>query len=359
MPNRVCSFVLILVLASGVLSSCGNTERGPVNPIHPDAKLSDADFFQMAEELSELATSKKTAVIEGYPTVGVVMPTLNHPGWIATYAGVLKGAIKNKAGVLAFSADEDVELQISIIEDLIAKKVDGIIFVPTDSEALSESVKKANAAKIPIVSLDRSTTGGKLDGLVESDNVEIGREAARQMAVLSDGKRLRIFNLQGNLATSAGIERNNGFVEEISKYNDCRIVKEIHGFWKAERGNSAVLEAFKTNPEINAIFIPSDLYLQGVIAALDQLGRLRPVDDPAHVILVSVDGQPIGIENIRKEYVNVDVGQRLITMGEQAFDMCVTIINGDEIKNNDVKIPPEVINKDNIDSREFWGNRFR
>lgn len=268
MVKKLILYTLLLILVTGFLAGCSTPDGNTVNP---ESRQSEADFFQLAKELSNLATSKKTAVIDGKPNVGVVMPTLNHPGWITTYAGVLKGAMKNKAGIFAFSADEDVKLQLSIIEDLIAKKVDGIIFVPTDSEALSEAVEKANAAKIPIVSLDRSTTGGKLDGLVESDNIEIGREAARQMAALSQGKQLNIFILQGNLATSAGIERNKGFVEEISNHYNCRIVKEIPGYWKAEKGNSTVLEAFRSNPEINAIYVPSDLYLQGVIAALDSL----------------------------------------------------------------------------------------
>lgn len=81
--------------------------------------------------------------------------------------------------------------------------------------------------------------------------------------------------------------------------------------------------------------------------------------DSSHIILVTVDGQPSGLENIRKEYVDVDVGQRLINMGEQAFDMCIRIINGEKVENPDVKIPPEVINKTNINDPDLWGNQFK
>ena len=320
--------------------------------------MSATEATQQARALAEKVTSGGAGEFSGDPVIACVMPSLDHEGWLGMLTGTVLGATKLGAGMQVYSANNDVQKQMSIIEDLIVKKVKGIIFVPVDSTALSAAVEKCNAANIPIVALDRSTTGGKVTALVTSDNTACGTEAAKELAKLANGKELKVFNLQGDLATSAGLERNNGFKEELKKYPNIKIVAEIAGNWQPEKGNSATLDAFQANPDINAIYLPSELYAQGVTSALEQLKKLKPVGDKDHIIIVGIDGQPIGHEQIRKDIQDVSVAQQLFVMGTTAMDALVKSVKGEKVEKDNVLIPPVVVTKANVDDENHWGVQF-
>ncbi|MEW6695765.1 MAG: sugar ABC transporter substrate-binding protein [Bacillota bacterium] len=362
--KKVMKKVLVVILALSliVLAGCGANQQAPSDKKEEAKKdpksMTTTEFVQEARALAEKATSGASAEIKGDPTIAVVMPALDHEGWLSFYTGIIMGVMKTDAGMISFSANNDPQKQMSIIEDLIAKKVKGILFIPVDSTALSAAVEKANQAGIPIVAMDRSTTGGKLSALVESDNRAFGREAAIQLAKIANGKELKIFNLQGDLASSAGLERNKGFLEEIKKYPNMKVVAEIAGNWQPEKGNAATLDAFQANPDINAIYLPSELYSQGVESALQQLGKLKPAGDPDHIYIAGIDGQPIALKQIKEGTADISISQSFFEIGIMAVEKLEQAIKGEEIKEKDVKMPPIIITKDNVDDENHWGNQF-
>ena len=310
------------------------------------------------EKLVNLTIDGKEATLneDSDITIGIVMAGFDNTGWIAIFTGIIDEAIRQHVGVACFSADNDPNRQIVMVNNLIARSVDAIIFIPTNSERLSVVVKAAQESDIPIVAADRSIVNAMPDALVESDNIKIGQTAADEMFKLSGGQELRILVLQGDLMTSAGYERDHGFQEEIKQYSNCTVVESCNANWKADIGYNAVLEAFKNNPDIDAIYLPSDLYTQGTVAALEILGKLKPVGHPQHIIIVTVDGHPVGLENLRKEYIDIDVGQRLFSVGQTAMESCIHLAKGETPDQKIIRMQPQVINRDNVDSEELWGN---
>lgn len=313
---------------------------------------------QIIEQMVNLTIDGKEATLEGGSDieVGVVMADFDNSGWIAIFTGMINEAIRQDVSVRCYSANNDADRQIALIDQLIADEVDAILFIPTNSEKLSAAVNAAREAGVPIVAADRSVASAVPDALVESDNIQIGRTAAEQMYALSDGKMLNILALQGDLMTSAGYERDRGFQEGIRLYDNCVVTVSAETQWKADLGYNAILQAFRDHPEINAIYLPSDLYTQGAVSALEILGRLKPTDHPEHVIIVSVDGHPIGLENIRKQYVDIDVGQRLYAVGGKAMNSCISLAKGEVLKQKIIRMQPQVIKHDNVDSEDFWAN---
>lgn len=315
---------------------------------------------ERAKELAQLASTGRSAVIEGQPMIGLTMAALDHVGWLAIYTGVLMGVAQENTGLITFSGQNSAETQMSQMEDFITKKVKAIILNPVDSAALSAGVEKANRAGIPVVTLDRSTKSGEVAALVESDNVACGREAAKLMAEAAKGKQLKVLVLQGDMATSAGAERHQGFIEEAKNHPNLQIVSTLPAYWKPEVANSATLDAFQAHPDINAIYMPSDnLYTEPVVAALQQLNKLYPVDDPKHVILVGVDGGPVIIDKIRKGYADGSASQDLYGMGKQALIYAKMAAEGKKIPNRINRIPPTRITKSNVDDPNLWGNAFK
>jgi ribose transport system substrate-binding protein len=87
------------------------------------------------------------------------------------------------------------------MEDLITKKVDLIIICPINAEAIVPVVKKANAAKIPVVALDLGSAGGEMASFIETNNVEMGQKGAdflaEQLKKKYGAAKGSVVNLQG------------------------------------------------------------------------------------------------------------------------------------------------------------------
>ncbi|MBN1266472.1 MAG: sugar ABC transporter substrate-binding protein, partial [Anaerolineales bacterium] len=258
-------------------------------------------------------------------------------------------------------ARDSVENQIAIIEDLIVQEVDAIVFVPVDSAALSTAVERANEAGIPVVTMDRSTAGGEVVALVESNNVEIGAKGAELMAEVAANygvaiEDLVVLELLGDLATSAGQERHEGFSTTAEELG-INVVAELPTNWSAEQANAAVLDAFQANPDINAIYMASGCAMfSGVDPAMESLGKWVPVGQEGHIIIISTDGCPAPIQAIRDGKVDADSAQQLITMGQTAIEIAVNAVNGVMPEDSVVRLGPDPITPDNVDELTHWGN---
>jgi len=154
--------------------------------------------IKLALELADKATRGEKANYEGKSgiAIGVIMPRLDNPGFQAIYIGALSKAIELDASVVTLDAHDSVDTELAMIDVLITRKVDAMVFVPVDSAALSTGVLRANEAGVPIVAMDRSTEAGELAALVESDNMAHGAKGADLMTEMARKLGLEISNLK-------------------------------------------------------------------------------------------------------------------------------------------------------------------
>ncbi|RVB97205.1 sugar ABC transporter substrate-binding protein, partial [Mesorhizobium sp. M7A.F.Ca.AU.002.06.1.1] len=64
------------------------------------------------------------------PTVGVVVPTLDAQFWNSYVAFMKKGADELGVKLVVLNADNKPDQMVKSLEDLVAQKVDGIVFTP-------------------------------------------------------------------------------------------------------------------------------------------------------------------------------------------------------------------------------------
>ncbi|NMB90402.1 MAG: sugar ABC transporter substrate-binding protein [Chloroflexi bacterium] len=327
------------------------------------APAGEADPIALAIDLANKATRGESAELQGSSgkTIGIVMPALDNDGWRAIYIGALSKAIELDVSVITLDARDQVETQTAMIEDLITKQVDAIAFVPVDSAAMSSAVQKANAAGIPVVTMDRSTEGGDVVALVESNNVEIGQKGADLMAEVAqeygvDVADLKVLELLGDLATSAGQERHEGFSTTAAELG-INVVAELPTNWSAEKANAAVLDGFQAHPDINAIYMASGCAMySGVESAMRSLNKFFPGDDANHIILISTDGCPAPLQAMRDGYVDADSAQQLLATGTTAIQVAVDAIDGKMPESGVIRLGPDPIRPDNVDELTHWSN---
>ena len=108
-------------------------------------------------------------------------------------------AEKNGYEVLVVDPDMDVKKQSDQIDDFIAKSVVAIVLVPVDRMSIGPAVKQANAAGIPVFTVDAkcAAEGAKIEGHVGTDNYQGGELAGQAMIKLGEeGGKVLILDLK-------------------------------------------------------------------------------------------------------------------------------------------------------------------
>ncbi|WP_144124306.1 LacI family DNA-binding transcriptional regulator [Catellatospora sichuanensis] len=103
------------------------------------------------------------------------------------------------------------------------------------------------------------------------------REGARQMAqYLVDQGRKKIATITGPLDTPGGLNRLEGFCDVLGR----KAVKKLiaHGDYSRHSGEAAMHELLDRVPDLDAVFVGSDLMAAGALAVLRERGRRVPED---------------------------------------------------------------------------------
>lgn len=352
--KKVLVIVVALVLALSVFAGC--SAKPTTESPSTQETTSEAPVVSESTEPSEVASM----------VIGLSMPEIKTDGFTAMANGVEMYAEEAGVELRIVDANNDAQTQMSQIEDFISQGVDAIIMCPADSGALSEAVKKANEANIPVVCMDRSVTSGNITALIESDNVEHGYQAGLYMAEAAEKAGinpadLKILELQGDLATSAGQERSEGFQKACTE-KGMTIVTSLPTYWDPDTSYNATLDAFQAHPEINAIFEASDsIMCAAVNSALDQLGKAVKVGEAGHIIVTTVDGCPVVIDAIKAGSVDATAVQSILTFGKEAILKAVAAANGEIAvdANETQRLAPVKATMDNADSDELWANAIK
>lgn len=209
---------------------------------------------------------------EGEKTVGLIVSTLNNPFFVDLKDGVETEA-KKLGGfkVIVLDSQDDSSKELTNMEDLIAQKVDLIMINPTDSDAVGEAIAKANEAKIPVITLDRSANSGEVITHIASDNVAGGRLAGDYIIEKLGGKG-KVVELEGIPGASAAVERGQGFNEVIADTDIEVVAKQTANFDRAD-GLSVMENILQAQSEIDAVFAHNDEMALGALEAIEADGR--------------------------------------------------------------------------------------
>jgi ABC-type sugar transport system substrate-binding protein len=267
--------------------------------------------------------------------------------------------------VTFLNANNDAAVQASQINDVIAKGIDSIVLAPVDAAALSDSVKLINEANIPVTLIDRTVTTGNYVSVNQADNTQCGYQGG--VALVEQAKAqgiavedLKVLELMGDLASTSGLERSQGFQKAAAELG-FTIVASLPTYWKADTAYSATLDAFQTDGNINAIFCASDgVMADSVTNALDQMQKLKKKGEAGHIVIATVDGTPGVIKYITEGYIDASCSQPAFDMATKSVDdlelALAGEVNYDASINN--ALAPGIITSENATSEEFWANNL-
>lgn len=343
------SLLAILLLFSLMITACGKqpadeskqgsgVEVGEFNPDNEAGK-------EIAEVRKELGAIKK---LEGKIVLGAVAKSFENEYWRTLKEGYGEFEKKAKAMGMDLSIDvrsaqgeNDEQGQLSIVSDMINKKVNGLLLSPISDGNLVPGVEDAKKANIPVINVN--------DGLIANAPSFVGPKANQNGELAAEWIAKKLDN-KGDVAIVIGMpkafaarQRTSGFEDWISKNApEMKVVAKQNADWDRSKAKDLAETWIKQFPDIKAIFCNNDTMALGVQEAVNKSGK--------DILVVGVDGTGEAYDSIRKGEMDATVDSFPFYKSQIASEMMLRVMNGQEIPRV-VWTPQAIIDKTNVDEK--------
>ncbi|HSO47218.1 MAG TPA: substrate-binding domain-containing protein [Rhizobiaceae bacterium] len=317
--------------------------------------------FVLALAGAALAMSVSSSALAAGKTIAVSWKTFQEERWKTDEAAIK--AVVEAAGdkYLSTDAQGSAQKQAADIEGLIAQKVDVILVVAFDSDAILPSIQKINDAGIKAIAYDVQFEDPNAL-YVTFDNVGVGRLMAKTM--LEKGKS------EGNFAIIKGDKGDpnatflfNGIMEVLKPNVDAGKIKvaceTFTDGWKPDNAQKNMEQCLTANNNaIDAVVSENDGMAGGVVAALEAQGLAGSVP------VTGQDGDKAALNRVALGTQLVSVWKDSRVLGKVAGEAAVAMANGtamdalpgvgkfnsgkNGVEMNSILLEPNPITKDNL-----------
>ncbi len=252
---------------------------------------------------------------------------LVHSFWLSVKDGAEKAGEEFDVEIIwkGPSVETDIATQISIVEDYINKRVDAIVLAACDANALVSVIKKADAAGIPVITIDSGVNSDIPKSFVATDNVLAAEKAADALAELLNKKgQVALIPFVPGAATS--IMRENGFKNGLQTYPDMELVSVQYSQSDAERAMAVTEDILTGHPELDGIFAANEAGAIGCASALKSRGMTGKIK------LVGFDASPNEIQALKEGTIQALVVQNPFRMGYLGVKAAVNVLEGKPVE---------------------------
>jgi ribose transport system substrate-binding protein len=259
-------------------------------------------------------------------TVVVAMkgPGSGNPFWAAVQAGAeAKGKeLGVNVVVVAPPQESDIQGQIALIEDQLAKKVTAIAIAPTDPNALAPVLEQARKQGVGVVFID--TKGANAGVTFIGTNNEVGAGLAADFICKNVPKGSEVAILQGIITQSTGQARAQGSKKGLTACG-MKVVAEQPADWDTGKAQSVMENIITGHPNLKAVFASNDNMALGAVQALKSANML------SKVVVVGFDANPNAATSVLAGEMRATVAQNPKNMGALGVENALNVKHGKKI----------------------------
>ena len=338
--------ICVLLFALAVVAACGGEQPAPAAATPAPAAATPAPA----------ATQDEPEPTQDEFRVAALLWSRGFEFMVALDQGIQDKAAELGITIVVLDGNSNSEVQIGQIQDNLALGVDAIILAPNNSAELIAGVALANAAGVPVITVDGIVyEGATVATGVSFDNYAGGRAAALTIQRLLPGGG-EVLELTGAAGFYHAVQRGGGFNSGMAGSNFTVHTRDAQ--WSAENAQNIVVDTVTANPNINAIMTHNDEMIRGVVAGLRQIGRLVPEGQDGHIVIVGVDGTPIALDLIRGGEISATVQQDPFEMGARSVELTYRVLTNQSVGPH-YYVPELVLDASNVDDPTNWGNMMQ
>lgn len=274
-------------------------------------------------------------------TIGASLISKDNMWWANVGSFLEQAAALRGVKLVVLWAQGDPSKQLRDTEDLIQKRVDGILLGPVHNQGSVVAIEAAHRAGIPLVQIARASATDKFAASFVFDEKMFGvKQAAFVASRLPNGGHL--VYLYGPVGASYPAIQFEGFTETLRKYPKLKLLhvfkSKVDTMAEGLRNAEDALVRFD---RIDAFVGSNDDLVLGAIRAAESAGRMR------QVLFVGNSGLPMGIQAVHEGKMAYTSLKSQAAMIVQALDALIRIIHGQKVPRHNL-VQPVPVTRENV-----------
>lgn len=287
-------------------------------------------------------------------TVGIAMPTQSSERWINDGANMKAQLEALGYEVFLQYAEDDVQMQVSQIENMVAQMVDCLVIASVDSGALTAVEAQAKAAGIPIVAYDRLLMDTDAVSYYASfDNKGVGTAIAEYIVEAKDlegaraaGESYTIEFFMGSPDDNNALLLYQGIMEVLQPYLDdgtlvCKTGRTSFDDtcilrWSQETAQQwceNYLSGYYADEDLDIVCSAFDGFAYGCRSALEAAGYT----EENWPLITGQDAELMAVKNIISGKQTMSIYKDTRLLAEKCVTMVNAVVNGTEPEINDTE----------------------
>jgi len=257
------------------------------------------------------------------PYIAIVSKGFSQQFWQAVKQGADAEA-KKEGATITFEGpptESDIEKQITMLTNVLAKHPDAIGFAALDSKAAAPLMDQAKTAKIPVVAFDSGVESDVPVTTAATDNKAAAAEAAKHLSELLGGKGV-VGMVIHDQTSKTGIDRRDGFVTWM-KANAPGITLLAPQYSNSDLAKAADITKamIAANANLAGIYGSNEASAEGVAKGITESGKKG-------LKAVGFDSGKAQIDAINSGVLSGSVTQNPVGIGEQVVAAAMKAIKG-------------------------------
>ena len=281
--------------------------------------------------------------------IGVTDTDLGNPFYVRIARGVENAARRidgPEVKVYVVSSAYDVSRQSDQIDDFIRKKVDLIVLIATDPQALEPAVRRAQEQGVRVVAVDVRAAGA--DATFTTDNVQAGTLACQYIVQRLKGKGQVV--IVSGPPVSAITDRIAGCMSQLETAPEVQVLStNRNGGGTTEGAFARMTDLLTIYPHIDAVFAINDPTALGIEEAARQAGRKE-------FFIVGIDGSPKVRQRLREAdaLIAASVAQSPDVLAQKAVETGYALLRNKAPVKRQELIPATLLTREQPPESTDW-----
>lgn len=257
--------------------------------------------------------------------IPLISKGFQHQFWQAVKAGAEQAAKADNVKITFEGPETEamVDKQIDMLSAALAKKPQALGFAALDSKAAIPLLKKAQAAKIPVIAFDSGVDSDIPLTTCTTDNLAAAGLAADKMAeMIGDAGEVAV--VVHDQTSRTGIDRRDGFLNRMKeKHPNIKIVSVQYGGGDQLKSTEITKSILHANPNIKGMFGANEGSAIGVLNGVKETKK--------KIVVIGYDSGKQQKAAIQSGEMAGAITQNPIGIGACTVDSAVKALKGEKL----------------------------
>nr|WP_308741957.1 ABC transporter substrate-binding protein [uncultured Anaerocolumna sp.] len=299
------------------------------------------------------ATPESTTGETGTYNISVIIKATDSDYWQTLLLGAKAAAEESNGKVIVTTAgpasETGISEQVTILENVVSAKPDGIVLASISSDATVPAVEDAVNAGIPVVTVDNRLSTDVYTQHLATNHYKAAASAAEDMVKQWEAKGIdpvgkKVVAISADSGSPVNQARVEGFLDKIRELvPDIQVIETQYCDNDISKALDAVDNLILANSDLIGIFGDNNHMGDGIANSIQQNEKQDGI------ISYAFDSDDTEIAAIRDGYLTGIVVQDPYGMGYEGVLAVVSALEGKNIE-HDVIAATTLVTKDNIEN---------